>query len=132
MVTVVRTQNPQHAAAEDGAVIVIDSKGRKLKISEPSILQESRLMRILEDAANNSNYVMGYVLPTAMVVEIDNDPIPFPINMALIEASMQRLGREGISAVMAHIIAQAEKQKESADALKKSAALPSSETPAGS
>jgi hypothetical protein len=101
------------------AVDIIDSLGRKLKIKEPGILQESRLVRAMGgEASMNNGYMMGYVMPAAMVVEINGDPQPFPATEMQVDAAIQLLGREGLAAVMAHFVEQAAAAKARADALK--------------
>ena len=87
--------------------MVVDAKGRSLKIKQPDVLQESRLVRVIGEAAMNTAYMTGYVLPAAMVVEIDGDAIPFPSSVREVEAQIVRLGRDGMAAVLAHFAAQA-------------------------
>lgn len=88
--------------AGDGSEIITDAKGRKLRIREPDILTESRLVRSLGDAASNVAYMYGYVFPAAMVVEIDGQPMPFPMTEREIDAAIQQIGRHGLLAVMKH------------------------------
>ena len=104
---------------EENVQVITDAKGRKLKIHEVSILEESRLVRALgSDVAMNSAYMMGYVLPAVMVCEIDGNAIPFPATLAQTESLIGRLGKEGIQAVLEHQMAEAgeggEGQKEAA------------------
>lgn len=107
------------AMPTDG-VEIVDSLGRKLKIKDPAILQESRLVRALGgDASMNSGYMMGYVMPAAMVVEIDGIPVNFPVTEAQLEASIQRIGREGLAAVMNHFTEKAQAAADRAAAIKK-------------
>ena len=113
-------ETPAQAPAAEAADsdIVNDSKGRRLKIKQPDILKESRLVRVMGEASMNAAYMTGYVLPAAMVVEIDGEAVPFPSSEREVEACMQRLGREGMTAVMEHMSAQAEKAGQAKGAVK--------------
>lgn len=85
-----------------------DKLGRILTIQEPSILQESRLVRTLGETASNAAYMTAYALPAIMVTAINDDEVFFPANQLQVDALIQRLGREGMGAVMDHIITSAE------------------------
>lgn len=106
-------------AASDGSYVITDSKGRKLKIVEPDILSESRLVRALGDASSNAAYMSSYVLPAAMVVEIDGTPVPFPMTEREVDAAIQSLGRHGLIALMNHFVAVAKKSNSETDGIKK-------------
>lgn len=83
--------------------LVTDSKGRVLKVVEPDVLAESRLMRMVgAEAALNPAYMRLYVMPAVSVVEIDAEEMPFPMSQREVDAAIQRLGHEGINAVLAH------------------------------
>lgn len=101
----------QPTAAADN--LVTDSKGRILKVVEPDVLAESRLMRSVgPEAALNPAYMRLYVMPAVSVVEIDGEEMPVPTTQREIDAAISRLGHEGINAVVAHI---AGKRKEEED-----------------
>ncbi|KVC81385.1 LysR family transcriptional regulator [Burkholderia ubonensis] len=86
--------------------LVTDSKGRVLKVVEPDVLAESRLMRMVgAEAALNPAYMRLYVIPAVSVVEIDGEEMPFPMNQREVDAAIGRLGHHGIDAVVAHIAA---------------------------
>ena len=86
------------------ADVVVDSKGRRLRVREPDVLQESRLVRAMgAEASQNNAYMLGYVMPAAMVVQIDGEDMPFPMTEREVDASIKRLGREGLTAVMTHL-----------------------------
>lgn len=105
---------PGVAAADE----VVDSLGRRLKIRRPDILQESRLVRVMGDASTNAAYMTGYVMPAVMVSSIDDEDLPFPATEREVEAAIKRLGREGMSAVMQFIVAEAQQNSEEAAAAK--------------
>jgi hypothetical protein len=126
------SNTPPKPAALADRTVVIDAKGRRLTIREPDLLQESRLVRALGEAAGNTNYVMLYCLPAAMVVKIDDDDMVFPTNQMQVEAAIQAVGREGMTAVMEHLTSAAkQKQEVDEDATKKSAGTRASAKPAG-
>src|ERR1700722_18878366 len=110
---------PPDAQAVSGDTVVPDSRGRKLTIREPSVLDESRLARLMGDSSTNMGYMLGYVTPAAMVVAIDGEPVPFPRTELQVDAAIQRLGREGIAAVMAHLTKQVEGLGGKPEAIKK-------------
>lgn len=99
-------------------VVVTDAAGRKLKIRQPDILDESRLIRAMGDASANQAYMTAYVFPAAMVIEIDANPILFPTSVAQVEALIKRIGRDGLKAVLDHVIAEAEKAVDKEEDLK--------------
>lgn len=99
--------------------IVVDSLGRTLKIKPLDILSESRLTRTMgADAAMNAAYMLGFVFPAVSVCEIDGEPVIQPATLREVEAAIQRLGREGLAAVMVHFQGQVEDKKETEAAVK--------------
>lgn len=93
------TEDATDAAETQASNVVTDARGRTLKIVEPDVLTESRLVRMLgEDAAFNAAYMEAYVFPAVSVTEIDGVEMPFPTTQREVDASIQRLGREGIGA----------------------------------
>jgi hypothetical protein len=117
--------------AADKPDVVVDAKGRRLTIQQPSLVNESRLYRIVGDAASNGVYMNAYVLPTAMVIKIDDDPCSFPVNQIQLDAAMNRIGRDGMDAVHKHMIARVEEREGEAQAIKKSSSTESTDLPAG-
>ncbi len=116
--------------APEAAVSVIDADGRRLSIREPSILMESRLVRAMGEAASNSVYMTGYVLPAAMVVAINGEDLQFPMTEREVEAAINVVGRSGLAAVMQHMTEAAKKAEEDG-AIKKSGKTQASARPAG-
>ncbi|MCM2537993.1 hypothetical protein [Burkholderia glumae] len=116
----VRTQQSGTAEASNAGAdlpenVVVDSLGRRLKIEEPDFLTESRIMRAIGDASSNQHYVLAYVMPAVMVVEIDGVSIARPSTNQQIEAAISRVGREGMMAVLGYIEAKAKEASEVAD-----------------
>ena len=118
------------AASEPELSVVTDSAGRELTIKQPSILQESRLVRAMGDSAMNAAYMSGYVLPAAMVIRIDGAECLFPLVQGEVDAAIQRVGRHGLAAIMAHLTTRSSPEGD-ADAIKKSQGTPDSKRPAG-
>jgi hypothetical protein len=106
----VETEQPEN--------VVIDTKGRRLKIERLDFLTESRVMRALGDAAGNPHYVLAYVMPAVSVTQIDDLILASPRDLPQIEAAIQRLGREGAQAVLQFYEKQAEANTVEPDALK--------------
>ncbi len=124
---------PAPAGPGDGAEeVIVDGAGRRLKLRQIGVLDESRLVRMLgSEAAQNVVYVTGYALPAVSVEEIDGVHAPFPSNQAQLDALIQRVGREGIAAVLTH--RQAKADESGVDAVKKSVGThQASGSPAGS
>ncbi|MFS2114311.1 hypothetical protein [Herbaspirillum frisingense] len=95
--------------------VVIDSLGRRLVIGARDIVTESRIIRALGESAMNTAYVAGYVNPAMMVLSIDGEKCPAPKTMLEIEARIQLVGREGITAIMHKLLADAERLRELSD-----------------
>lgn len=135
MAKVTMNEGTPEASADKPAALtddmIEDAKGRILTIKTIDILYESRLSRMVgADAAANAPYMVGYVFPTAMVVAIDGDDLPMLNSQREIDARIQQLGRDGITAVMMHFQAQAMLEQEAG--LKNSAGAKDSDKPAGS
>jgi len=95
--------------------IVIDAKGRTLKLGELDVLAESRLIRLVgAEAAINQAYMQCYVFPAVAVVEINGEPMPLPQTQREIDAAISRLGHEGVNAVIDHWAKQRKKLDEEA------------------
>lgn len=94
---------------------VTDKSGRKLVLREIEILDEARIVRMCGDASSNQGYMMGYVMPAVAVASIDGDPCPIPMTVRELEFTIKRVGREGMSAVMDHLVKRVEEgQKDQA------------------
>ena len=87
---------------------VTDKAGRKLVLREIEILDEARIVRMCGDASSNQGYMMGYVMPAVAVASIDGDPCPIPMTERELEFTIKRVGRDGMTAVMDHIVKRAQ------------------------
>lgn len=88
----------QIIAKANAEAIVTDARGRTIKLKKPGVLAQYRLIEALGDSAKNEVY-MGMVLPLIFISEIDGDVVFQPNTKREVEALIQRLDEEGISAV---------------------------------
>jgi hypothetical protein len=95
-------KRPLSAALADG-VEITDAKGRRLKLKRPTILQESRLMRMLGDAAESPAYLNAFVMPTVLVTAINGEDRFFPGTQGELDQAIQELDRDGLSAIIQYI-----------------------------
>ena len=79
-----------------------DAKGRVLVVSELSVLQQTRLLRAVGPAQSSNQPYFHMVECAAMVQEIDGTPTPVLTNERQIDAAIERLGDEGMAAVMVY------------------------------
>lgn len=78
---------------------VTDARGRRIKLTKPSVLAQFRLVKMLPpDVAANHTYV-GMCMPLLFVAEIDGEVVLFPNSDRELDAFIERLGDEGITAV---------------------------------
>lgn len=101
-------------ARAKGEIVVVDDKGRTIKIKKPGVLAQYRLIEVLGQTAANATY-MNMVMPLIYVAEIDGDVVFQPSTKREVEALIQRLEEEGINAVMDAVSANFGKQNAEAD-----------------
>jgi hypothetical protein len=101
----------QHANAE---TTVTDERGRVIKLKKPGVLAQFRLIEALGETAKNEVY-MGMVLPLIFVTAIDDDLVYQPASKREVEALIQQLDEDGISAVLAGVQANFGKADPEAD-----------------
>lgn len=81
--------------------VVTDSLGRKITLRELDFLAESDLMHMLGSKVTlDVVYLNGYIMPAVSVAEIDGEALDLPASMAEVRVAMNKLGREGNSAVL--------------------------------
>lgn len=80
-------------------VTVPDARGRTLRLRKPGVLAQFRLIEALGDTAKNEVYVR-MVMPLLYLGAIDDDALILMTTKPQIEALIQRLGEEGIAAVI--------------------------------
>jgi len=118
-VTLNSANAPTPVAAPE-TVETVDAQGRILTLKKPGVLAQFRLVEALGDSAKNETY-MGMVFPLLFVSAVDGEPVPQPRSKGEVEALIQRLGDDGIAALMVEIPkhfgaeAQADTAKKSAE-----------------
>lgn len=80
----------------------VEAGGMKIGLKKPGILQEYRIVEIAGDSAKNEVY-MGMIMPILWVCEIDGELESAPTTKRELEARIQRLGDEGVGAIMTHL-----------------------------
>jgi len=81
--------------------VITDKAGRRLTLRKFGVLETLRLFKGLgpELSANNAYIVVASF--AGSVAMIDDIPMPFPANELGVEALIERLGDDGMEAVMA-------------------------------
>jgi hypothetical protein len=95
--TVSESPSDQLTPAGDDIRRVTDKLGRKIGIRQLTVLQEMRLLKILGEF--NSSY-FNLCAQLARVAEINGEVVHVPNSEREIEVIGQRLGREGLAALM--------------------------------
>lgn len=101
---------------------VEDSLGRTIKLRKPGVLAQFRLIEMLGGHASTNDVYMGMVAPLMYISAIDDDDAIVIGTKTELEALIQRLGEEGIQAVMEKVKAVygvQEDPKAAADKIKK-------------
>jgi hypothetical protein len=100
--TIRTAESPSEQAAPAGDDVrrVTDKLGRKIGIRQLTVLQEMRLLKILGEF--NSSY-FNLCAQLARVAEINGEVVHVPNSEREIEVIGQRLGREGLAALMESI-----------------------------
>jgi hypothetical protein len=100
-------------ATESGERTVKDASGRTITIRRLSVLEEMRLLRFLGE--HNSSYY-SLCSQLARISAINGEQVTIPNTEREIEMVAQRLGHEGIAALMEAISApqEADEEKEKA------------------
>lgn len=94
----VSTPSDELIAKANASVTVTDEKGRVITLKKPSVLTQYRLVEILGDSASNLVY-MNMVMPLIFVSAIDGDLVMPFASKREVEALIQLLDEEGITAV---------------------------------
>ena len=98
-VTINETPTAQVVAQATAASETVDARGRVLSLKKPGVLAQFRLIEALGDTARNEVYVR-MVMPLMYLSAIDGDPVAPPVRKSEIEALIQRLDEDGISAIV--------------------------------
>ena len=95
------TPSEQIVKAAQSEVVIVDARGRNIRLRKPSVLAQFRLVEALGESASNSVY-MSMILPLVYVADIDGDPVRTGAKRE-IEALIQRLDEDGVTAVMENV-----------------------------
>jgi hypothetical protein len=80
--------------------IIMDKAGRRITLRKVSVLETLRLYKALgAELSENAAYV-GTALVAVAAAAIDEVPVPFPASEAAFEALLDRLGDDGMAALM--------------------------------
>lgn len=102
-ITMNETPTDQVMAKASESEVIKDSCGRSIKLKNPGVLAQYRLVKMIgAESAKNEVYV-NMLVPLLWVSEIDGDSVGVPLSEREIEALIQRLGEEGISAIVGHM-----------------------------
>ena len=97
------TPSQQIVAKAASETVITDGRGRSIRLKKPGALAQFRLIEVLGDTAKNEVYV-SMVMPLIFVTEIDGEAIFPPTRKSEVEAMIQRLDEDGISAVQAAVM----------------------------
>jgi hypothetical protein len=81
--------------------VITDKAGRKLTLRKFGVLETLRLFKALGPELSANNAYIGVASYAGSVAMIDDIPIPYPVSEASLEALIERLGEDGMEAVMA-------------------------------
>ncbi|TAL01844.1 MAG: hypothetical protein EPO08_09140 [Rhodospirillaceae bacterium] len=81
--------------------VITDAKGRKLKLRELTLLEEQDLLVAMGLEHSNNALVLGRAFMAARIAEIDGAPVLVPTNHIDYRALLQRVGKDGLAAVLA-------------------------------
>ena len=82
---------------------VQDKKGRSIELRRLGVIEQLRLFKILGAELSENRAYVGLARVAAAVAAVEGVPVPFPVCEAGIEATLERLGEEGVEAVAAAI-----------------------------
>jgi hypothetical protein len=81
--------------------VITDKAGRRLTLRKFGVLETLRLFKALGPELSVNNAYIGVASYASSVSMIDDIPIPYPASEASLEALIERLGDDGMEAVMA-------------------------------
>jgi hypothetical protein len=81
-------------------VAVTDKRGRRFVIRRPTAIDTLRLFKAAGPVLSLNEPWLAMAGLAATVIEIDGIPVPAPFNEAQIEALIERLGDDGLAAIV--------------------------------
>ena len=82
--------------------VLTDPNGRRIEVRSLSFYDQARLRRCIPPALFMDPIYCDMAASVAMVMTIDDKPMPTPSSNEMLEATMQKLGDEGMIAVQLH------------------------------
>lgn len=82
---------------------VTDSRGRVFRIAKPGILAQFRIIEVMGKSADIETF-RGMVTPLIYIAAIDGDEVSQPINRMQLDALIQRVGDDGLEAVVHGVV----------------------------
>lgn len=80
--------------------IITDSRGRRITIRKVGVLETLRLYKALGPSLSINGAYMSAASIAAGAAMIDEVPMPFPSSEAGVELLLERLGDEGVAALV--------------------------------
>jgi hypothetical protein len=92
------TPTAQIIRASQETAEVTDALGRRIVARRITALQRMRIIRVIGKDAGNPQY-LGYALLAASCASIDGELEPIPVSIPQVEAMVDRLGDDGLTAI---------------------------------
>jgi hypothetical protein len=96
---------------------VIMAGAMQVSLQKPGVLSHYRIVEVVGESAKNQVY-MSMVMPLLWITEIDGAPQMAPTTKRELEALIQRLGDDGVNAIMAHVYKDSAAAAASGDSVK--------------
>lgn len=93
------SETPEKVVTQAAEYTVTDDRGRKLTLKKPGILKRLNLIKIVGEHAANAMYWVN-VAPVLYLAAIDGEAVAQPISQMQLDALLQRLDDEGITAIV--------------------------------
>ena len=113
-ITINESPTAQVIAKASAEVAIHDARGRAITLKKPGVLSQFRLNEALGETAKNEVYVR-MSMPLLYVAAIDGEAVTPLLRKSEVEALIQRLDEDGISAVMDGVSANYGAQSPDAD-----------------
>jgi hypothetical protein len=104
---------PEKPAAPAAPGEVTDARGRRLRLREMTLLQEQDLI-VAMGAHAESEQALRRAFLAARVADIDGNAVEVPMTNRIYRAMMDRVGKEGLAAVVESILAEQQETDETA------------------
>lgn len=105
---------------DDRNALVVDSRGRSIKIKKLSALDRMNLFKAVGAEESENRLFMSYANAAAAVTELDGARVSFPMNQIQLSALVARLDEDGLEAVVNGLVALNPEREDVASAAKNS------------